>query len=200
VTSSTWLSATIVLFFVLDPLGNIGLFLTATKDVPAKRQRWVIIRESLFALVALIVFLFFGWYILSALHVTESSLGIGGGVILLLIAVKMIFPSFEESLEKNEDSEPFIVPLAIPLVAGPSAMATVILLMAGDPKRWLEWLGAVLVAWGASTAILLFSMPLSKILGKKGIRAVERLMGMLLITIAVEMVVSGVQQAFHVHP
>lgn len=196
----SWLSATILLFFVLDPLGNIGLFLTALKDVPAHRQRPIIVRELVFALIALIAFLFLGRHILSAMHVSGPSLGLAGGVILLLIAIKMIFPAFEEAVEKHEDTEPFIVPLAIPLVAGPSAMATVILLMAGDPTRWLEWLSALLLAWAASSGILLFSLPLSRLLGKKGIRALERLMGMLLITIAVQMMVTGIQQAFFAHP
>lgn len=196
----SWLSAAILLFFVLDPLGNIGLFLTALKDVPAHRQRPIIIRELVFALVALIAFLFLGRHILSAMHVSGPSLGIAGGVILLFIAIRMIFPSSEEAVERHEDTEPFIVPLAIPLVAGPSAMATVILLMAGDPTRWLEWLGALALAWAATSGILLFSLPLSRLLGKKGIRALERLMGMLLITIAVQMMVTGIQQAFFAHP
>jgi len=189
----TLLSATILLFFVMDPLGNIPLFITALKNVPPERQRLVIVRELLIALVLLVVFLFAGQLLLDALKISAPALTIAGGVILLLIALRMIFPSNEHSLQEEVRGEPFIVPLAIPYTAGPSALATEMLLMKQAPERWPVWLAAVGLAWLASSIILYFSGALRERLGQRGLVAIERLMGMLLITVAIEMLLGGVR-------
>ena len=188
------LSAAVLLFFVMDPLGNVPLFLTALKDVPAARQRLVILRELLIALVILILFLFLGRFVLGVLHVSPQALTIAGGVILMLIALRMIFPSPETSLKEQVHEEPFVVPLAIPYTAGPSTMATELLFMSREPERWPVWLGAVCIAWLASAIILYFSGNLRRVLGDRGLTAIERLMGMLLVTVAVEMLLSGIAQ------
>jgi multiple antibiotic resistance protein len=188
------LSAAVLLFFVMDPLGNVPLFLTALKDVPAARQRLVILRELLIALVVLILFLFLGRFVLGVLHVSPQALTIAGGVILMLIALRMIFPSPETSLKELVHEEPFVVPLAIPYTAGPSTMATELLFMSREPERWPVWLGAVCLAWLASAVILYFSGNLRRVLGDRGLTAIERLMGMLLVTVAVEMLLSGIAQ------
>jgi multiple antibiotic resistance protein len=188
------LSAAVLLFFVMDPLGNVPLFLTALKDVPAARQRLVILRELLIALVILILFLFLGRFVLGVLHVSPQALTIAGGVILMLIALRMIFPSPETSLKEQVHEEPFVVPLAIPYTAGPSTMATELLFMSREPERWPVWLGAVCIAWLASAVILYFSGNLRRVLGDRGLTAIERLMGMLLVTVAVEMLLSGIAQ------
>ena len=190
------ISAMVLLFLVLDPLANIPLFLVILSHVDEGRRRAVIIRELLFALVVLIIFLFAGRYILQVLCVSEASLGIAGGVILLLIAIKMIFTGFEQVFKVEVESEPFIFPLAVPLIAGPSAMTIIILIMGKDPSRWLDWLIAVICAWFACSVILFFSGNLSRILGKRGLLACERLMGMLLTAVAVEMFVTGLRQSF----
>ncbi len=189
-------SAIVLLFLVLDPLANVPLFLVVLSNVDEGRRRTVIVRELLFALVVLLIFLFAGRYILQILCVSQASLGIAGGVILLLIAIKMIFTGFELVFKVEVESEPFIFPLAVPLVAGPSAMTTIILIMGKDPSRWLDWLLAVICAWFATSVILFFSSSLSKILGRRGLLACERLMGMLLTTVAVEMFVTGIRQSF----
>lgn len=188
------LSASVLLFFVMDPLGNVPLFLTALKDVDPARQRTVILRELLIALAILVIFLFLGRYILGVLHVSRQALTIGGGVVLMLIALRMVFPSPEASLREQVHNEPFIVPLAIPYTAGPSAMATTLLFMSTEPQRWPVWLGAVCIAWLASAIILYFSAGMRKILGERGLTAIERLMGMLLITVAVEMLLRGISE------
>jgi len=188
------LSAAVLLFFVMDPLGNVPLFLTALKDVPATRQRLVIVRELLIALVILILFLFLGRFVLGVLHVSPQALTIAGGVILMLIALRMIFPSPETSLKEQVHEEPFVVPLAIPYTAGPSTMATELLFMSREPERWPVWLGAVCIAWLASAVILYFSGNLRRVLGERGLTAIERLMGMLLVTVSVEMLLSGISQ------
>lgn len=187
-------SAAVLLFLVMDPLGNIVFFLSALKNVPAARQRYVIVRELVFALIALLVFLFLGGPAMRLLGLSEQALGVGGGVILMLIALRMVFPTRDHSLEEEVDEEPFIVPLAIPYVAGPSAMATVLLLMSREPTRWMEWTAAILLAWGACVPIMLASGKLSEVFGRRGLVAMERLMGLVLVTIAVEMLMSGVTQ------
>lgn len=189
------LSAVVLIFLVLDPLGNVPFVLSALANVEPHRSRRIIIRESFFALIALTIFLFGGKYILDALTVSQASLGIAGGVIMLLIAIKMIFTGSEQIFRVEGESEPFIFPLAIPLIAGPSAMATVILIMAKDPARWFEWFVSLVSAWFASSVILYFSSALSRFIGKKGLLACERLMGMLLTAVAVQMFIAGLRQA-----
>lgn len=190
----TVLSAALLLFLVMDPLGNIPLFMSTLKSVDEKRKRTVVIRELLIALLALISFLFLGQYILKLLHLSETSLTTAGGIILMIIAIKMIFPSANSSLEEEVTGEPFIVPLAIPYVAGPSAMATSLLMMSSEPERWLDWLLAVFIAWLAAAIIIYFANYFAKFLGEKGMIAIERLMGLLLITVAVQMLLTGIAE------
>lgn len=193
----TILSAAILLFLVMDPFGNIPVFLVHLRGIPPKRQRRIVCREMLIALAVLVAFLFCGRLVLDVLHVTESSLGIAGGIILFMIAVNMVFSGSEQIFRgQGHDGEPFIVPLAIPLVAGPSSMATVMLLMARQPDRWPAWLMALVAAWMVGGLILLLSSWFSRMLGARGLTALERLMGLLLTTVAVEMFIQGVRRAF----
>ena len=176
----------------MDPLGNIAFFLAALVNVPESRQRFVVARELLIALGALVVFLFIGRFALEVLHLSESALTISGGIILMLIALRMIFPSTEIQRHEQVYAEPFVVPLAIPYVAGPSAMATELLLMSREPNRWTEWLLAVVLAWAAASVILFFAGGLRKYLGERGLIAIERLMGMVLVTVSVQMFLTGI--------
>lgn len=139
-------SAVVLLILVMDPLGNAPLFLLALRDTSPERQSRVILRELLIALGVLIAFLFLGGRLMRLLGLSEAALGIAGGIILMLIALRMIFPTRDFSLQQETKGEPFIVPLAIPYVAGPSALATVLLLMSREPERWLEWTSAVFLA------------------------------------------------------
>ncbi len=189
----TILAAATLLFLVMDPIGNVPLFVTILGDLPSQRARWVVMRELSIALAVLVVFLFGGQVMLSVLHITEPALSIAGGLILFLIAIKMIFGRPGDVFSDNVEGEPFIVPLAIPLIAGPSAVATVLLLMAREPERWLSWLTALFCAWLASGAILVFATSFSRLLGRRGLHAVERLMGILLTTVAVQMFLGGLR-------
>jgi multiple antibiotic resistance protein len=189
------ISAALLLFLVMDPLGNVPFFLTALKSVEPARQRLVVRRELLIALGVLVFFLFAGRYILLLLHISEPALTLAGGVILLLIAVRMVFPSAEKPLQEDVEGEPFVVPLAIPYVAGPSTLATELLLMSREPERWPEWLLALWLAWLASSAIILCASGLGRFLGRKGLIAIERLMGMVLITVAIQMLLTGIKAA-----
>jgi MarC family membrane protein len=190
------LSTTILLFLVLDPIGNIPAFQFALQNVPPSRHGKIILRELLIALFALILFLFFGSFLLQFLQISRSSLGIAGGIILFLIAIKMVFPAVGQTPAPEAESEPFIVPLAIPLVAGPSAMAILMLLTAKDPHNWPYWLLALVLAWFLTGIILLMANKLMDLLGKRMVTAFERLMGLILTAIAVEMFLQGLKDAF----
>jgi len=190
----TLLSAAVLLFFVMDPLGNVPLFLAALRTVDPVRSRKVIVRELVIALVIMVGFLFLGRYILELLHVSPAALTAGGGMIVLLIALRMIFPTSEHSLVEAVDGEPFVVPLAVPYTAGPGLLATELLFMTREPHRWPVWLGAVILAWIPSAVILYFSSYLRTLLGDHGLTAVERLMGMLLVIVGAEMLMTGIAQ------
>ncbi len=189
-------SAAALLFLVFDPLGNIPVFTCVLSRIEPGRRRRIIVRELLFAFAILVIFLFVGRHILSLLGISQSSLGIAGGIILLMIAIKMVFSGSEAIFENAPDEEPFLVPLAVPLIAGPSAIATVILLMAKDPGRWHHWFLALLSAWFVSGTLLMFSDRLSMFLGTRGSKAVERLMGMILTAVSVEMLIKGIRDSF----
>jgi multiple antibiotic resistance protein len=183
-----------LLLLVMDPFGNVPFFIAALKDVDENRRQRVIIRELLIALVVMIIFLFSGQYLLSVLQISGSALTTAGGTILFLISIKMIFPPATHSAIEEFSGEPFVVPLAIPYVAGPSALASLLLIMNREPERWPEWFLALVAAWGVSGLIILSSGFLAKFLGKKTLIAIERLMGMLLVAIAIQMVMTGISQ------
>jgi multiple antibiotic resistance protein len=189
-------STALLLFLVIDPVGNIPMFLSILENVPAERRRSILVREMLIALETLVLFLFIGQYILAALRISQGSLGAAGGIILFLIALRMVFPTPKGVFGEEVEGEPFIVPLAIPLVAGPAAMATLMLLMARQPSKWPQWLAALLLAWGVSSVILLSASHLARLLGRRTLIAIERLMGLALTAVAVEMLIHGIAQAY----
>jgi len=191
----TLVSATILLFLVMDPLGNIPFYLSAMKNVSPERMTRVLVRELLVALGVLVVFLFVGGRLLGLVGISEPALTTSGGVILFLIALRMIFPTHEKTMQEDVDGEPFIVPLAIPYVAGPSSMATLILFMSREGNRWPIWLAALLIAWGLTAVILFSASALRKYLGRRGLIAMERLMGMVLIAISIQMLFDGIGKA-----
>lgn len=188
----TILSASLLLFLILDPLGNIPIFLSVLKPLTPKRQRIVLARELLIALAVLMGFLWCGKVFLSMMHLREESVSIAGGIVLFLIGIRMIFPRPEGVMGEIPDGEPFIVPLAVPLVAGPSGMAAVMLMGSNEPDRLLDWSLALMIAWGATAAILACAPLLYKLLGIRALSALERLMGMLLVAISVQMFLDGI--------
>jgi len=190
----TLFSAAVLLFLVLDPFGNIPFFIAALQNVPRERHNRVIVRELVIALFVLVVFLFAGQHILKALQISEPALRAAGGTVLFLIAIRMVFPRPGASVGEELTGEPFIVPLAIPYVAGPSALASVLLIMNQEPERWPEWLGALFLAWLLTGIIILASSVLAKRLGKRVLIAIERLMGMILVALAIQMLMTGIRQ------
>ncbi|MGS0681075.1 YhgN family NAAT transporter [Shewanella sp. 125m-7] len=185
-------SAAVMLFLIMDPLGNLPIFASILRHIEPKKRRGVLIRELLFALVIMMLFLFAGEAILNFLNLRTESVSIAGGIILFLIAIRMIFPQPGGVVGLAAGEEPFIVPMAIPLMAGPSVLAALILLAHTDNERMLDWTIALLSAWGVSAIILLFYKVFTKVLGEKGLTAVERLMGMVLVMISVQMFLDGV--------
>ncbi len=196
----TTLSAALLLFLILDPLGNIPVFLGLLKPLPEARRRIVLARELLIALGVLLAFMWGGKYVLEAMHLRQESVSIAGGIVLFLIGIKMIFPSSEGMFGDVPDGEPFIVPMAIPLVAGPSGMAAVMLLGSQDPGRMGDWTLALVLAWLGTAALLFSATFLYKVLGMRVLVAVERLMGMLLVAISVQMLLDGVATYFRAAP
>lgn len=192
--SLTTLSAGILLFLIMDPLGNIPLFLSQLRQVAPERRRRVLVRELIIALVVLFAFLFGGRYVLGALQLRQESVSIAGGIVLFLIGVKMIFPPRGGNMfgDAAAGVEPFIVPMAIPGVAGPSAMAALMLMTNSQPGRTADWSMALFAAWLATALILLSSTVLFRILGNSVLTALERLMGMLLVALSVQMFLDGI--------
>ncbi|MEZ8826687.1 YhgN family NAAT transporter [Vibrio amylolyticus] len=187
------LSAATMLFLIMDPLGNLPIVLSILKHLDPKRRKKVLFRELLFALAILLLFLFAGQSIMNFLHVEPETLSISGGIILFIIAIKMIFPSAGSITGLAAGEEPFIVPMAIPMIAGPSVIAALLLLSTQHPDNMLELSAAVMLAWGATFFILMFSGFFHRILGERGLKAIERLMGLLLVMISTQMFLNGIK-------
>ncbi|NCA68977.1 MAG: MarC family protein [Sphingobacteriia bacterium] len=185
------LSAAILLIIIMDPLGNIPIFHSLLSPYPRARRLALIGRELLIAYLVLLAFLFGGDLVMRHLGLEQPALGVAGGVVLFIIALRMVFPE-QAGVERHElDEEPFIVPLAIPMIAGPSAIAAVLLLVSREPEQIWTWLAALSMAWSASAAILLASGLLMEKIGPHALRALVRLTGMLLIMMAVQMLMDS---------
>ena len=194
----TIVATAITLFFIMNPLGNVPVFLIVLTPVREARRSRIILRELLIALVVMLIFLFAGPAMLRAIGVSREAVAIAGGLVLMIIAIRMIFPLRGSSIMGDDDSdgEPLIVPLAVPLLAGPSLLAT-LMLRAGQDDLLHHTLPALLLAWAASALILLSSPFLYRIFGNRGLKAMERLMGMVLICISVQMLLNAFARLAH---
>lgn len=190
----TFASATILLLLITDPIGNISIFINSLRNVPTHRRVRIILREVFIAFCLLLTFMFAGKQFLEIVQLSNLSLEIAGAVILFLIALRMIFPSGnKETQALTPDDEPFIVPLAIPALAGPSAMATVMLLVSRAPERRLEWIMALLVTMIVCAVVLVLADRIQRLLGDRVVTAIERLMGLILVAISIEMLLRGIK-------
>jgi len=193
----SFLSAFILLLLVLDPLGSLPIFISVMNGVAPARRSTVAVRELGIAYAALLAFMLGGHGFLTVMRLSERSLEVAGGVILLIIAIRMIFSAGDNIYSADGSGrEPFIFPLAVPLLAGPSAMATVLLLASRQPGRLLEWMGALTAAMLVSGAVLLLADRIRKLLGDSMVAAIEKLMGLVLTAIAVEMILAGLKRYF----
>ena len=193
-----WATA-ITLFLIMDPLGNVPIFLVVLEHVAEHRRRYIILRELIIALIVMLLFLFAGPAMLRTLGISPEAVAIAGGLVLLIIAIRMIFPLRGSSVMGDDDEdhgEPLLVPLAIPLLAGPSLLAT-LMLRANSGNILQHTLPALLLAWVASAVILLASPFLYRIFGNRGLKAMERLMGMVLICISVQMLLNAFARVVH---
>jgi MarC family membrane protein len=188
-----FLSEVILLLFVVDPFGNVPTVNAMLAGTAPERRRIVVLRECAIAYVLLVLFMVFGGQLLSIMHLTQSSLSIAGGVILFMIAIRMVFPTSEGIFGLQPQGEPLIVPLATPLIAGPSALAAVMLLASNDPRNMALLAGALSATMVVATAILLAGEQLQRWLGVRVMQAIERLMGLVLTALAVEMLLSGIR-------
>ena len=190
-----FLSTLFTLTLVMDPLGNMPLFMSALKNVEEGRRRAVILRELFIALAIMVFFLLFGKYLVSALALDLTAMSVAGGIVLFLIAMQMIFPAPHSAFAEGPEGEPFIVPLAIPLIAGPSTLTIVLLFSLQDPGKVPMWLGVVGVAWLINAVILAgLSGWLSRLLGRSGLPAMDKQMAMILVTTSVQMVMTGIKK------
>ena len=187
---NTFISTVVTIALVMDGFGNIPLFIAALKKVAPERRKIVLLRELFIALLIMVAFLFMGKWFLQAFGIHEYSMSIAGGIILFIISVKLVFSNESEPKNDPKEDEPFVVPLAIPLVAGPATLSMVMIISAQQSK-WTT-LGAVLVASVINSMILMSSFPLSKLLGKRGLTAIERLTGMILVLMSVDMIMGGI--------
>jgi len=192
-------SQIILLFFVINPIGNIPIFLTTLKTVDPKRHAKIIIREVSIALLILAIFMFFGKHVLNAMQISPQALGISGGIILFLISLRLIFPDTRDQAEKPIAGEPMIVPLAIPIMAGPGAMTTVMLIASQSTGHIIDSAIVLVVAAAISCGILLSARYLSNFLGERGLIALERLSGMMITAMSVQMFLTGLENYFRLH-
>lgn len=195
--SNSLVSNAILLFLVMDPIGGLPVWLSLLRSVDARRQSQIVLREMAIAFVVLLGFLFAGPAIMELFGLSQTSLSLAGGIILFLIALRMIFPGPEGIMGEDYEGEPLIVPLAIPMIAGPSAMATIMLLATKQPDQIGMLALALLLASTASAIVLFFAERLQRFLGPRPLIAMERLMGMILTTLAVEMFCKGLRAFMH---
>jgi MarC family membrane protein len=194
----TFLSATVLLILITDPLGNIPLFISCLRGVSPKRRTAVILREVAIAFAILLVFMVVGDAFLRMMSLTDQSLRIGGGIVLFLIALRMVFPHPDGPFGGDtRGGEPLIVPLAIPALAGPSALATVMLLTSQAPGKMFEWIGALTVTMIVCAVVLMLAERIQAWLGERTMMAFERLMGLVLVAISVEMILGGIRAFVH---
>lgn len=190
----TFVSALILLLLITDPIGNIPIFINSLRNVPAHRRVRIILREVFIAFCLLLAFMFIGKQFLELVNLSDLSLQIAGAVVLFLIALRMIFPSAQnDDPSLSQGAEPFIVPLAIPALAGPSAMATVMLLVSQAPERRFEWMMALLVTMLVCAIVLVLADRIQRLLGERVVIAIEKLMGLILVAIAIEMLLRGIK-------
>ena len=188
-----FISSVITLCLIMDPFGNIPLFISALKKVAPERRTTVLVRELIIAVIIMLIFLFLGSWFMRAFNIHSFSMSIAGGIILFIISAKLVFSNDTEPTSDPRDEEPFVVPLAIPLVAGPAVLSMVMILAAQHSDK-IVTLAAVLVASVFNSAVLMLSFPISKLLGKRGLVAIERLSGMILVLMSVNMIMDGISE------
>lgn len=192
------LTLILILFFTMDPIGNISSYLQLVRGIEPKKQRYIVMREMFLALVTMLIFNYIGEYILYALGLSTVTVKIASGVILFLVALKILFSSQSNPRANLPQGEPFLIPLAIPLIAGPALLATIMLYAITEPSQW-TMLSSIFVAWLISVIILMFAPTIAKVLGQNGLTACERLMGMILVLLSLQRMLEGVKDFLRIY-
>lgn len=195
----TIFSIALVLFLIMDPIGNLNSYLGLVKELDPKRQRWVVFREMLIALAIMIFFNYLGEFFFDFLDLSETTVRLSSGVILFLIAIKILFMAPDSIRANLPKGEPFIFPLAVPLIAGPALMATIMLYAHLEPYQSVMLI-AILIAWLASVTVLFYSQQIKNVLGLNGLIACERLIGMVLVMLGVQRILEGILLFWSTHP
>ena len=183
-------SLPIILFLIMDPVGNIPAYLTLVEKFSPQRQKKILFREMLIALALMIVFAFLGEALFYILQVSDITVMLSSGAILFLTAIKILFPTSDSLRANLPQQEPFIIPLAVPLIAGPSALATIMLF--SKITTLGEMLIGITIAWISSLIVLYLAPFLQKYLRNSGLMACERLMGMILVMLAIQRFMEGI--------
>lgn len=190
---------TLVLLLIMDPLGNLSSYLTMVNELNPKRQHWIVIREMLIALAVMLFFNYLGEVIFDFLDLSETTVRLSSGIILFLIAMKILFTARDSPRANLPKGEPFIFPLAVPLIAGPALLATIMLYAHLETSQSIM-IFAILIAWLISVIIFYFADTIKKILGTNGLMACERLIGMILVLVAVQRFLEGILLFWTTHP
>lgn len=189
----SFISAIVLLLMIVDPVGNIPIFVQTLRGVPDARRSRVVLREVGIAFVLLLTFMLVGEGFLRLMGLSSQALQIAGGIVLLLIALRLIFPAAHLREATIDGQEPFIVPLAIPYLAGPSALATVMLLVSQEPELRWQWIAALVVTMVVCAGLLVLAARIQRLVGERVLVASERLIGLVLIAVAVQMVLTGLR-------
>lgn len=189
-------TTTISMFLIMNSVGHIMGYLDLVETLNERKRRTIIIREMLFALVIMLFFHFVGEFLLRALDVSSQTISLAGGLILFLIAIRMIFPQSKAPIPVSEVVEPFIFPIATPMIAGPSILTTIMLYAFREPES-IKVISAILIAWAFSITILFFAQRIKDMVGRRALIALERLMGLLLTMMAVEMLLQGLKSVIN---
>lgn len=187
------LTKAITLFFILDALGAVGMVVTIIRPFSPARQKAILRREMLISFLIMCFFYFFGGVLLEVLAITQPAVQITGGIIFLFFALSLLFPKYDDETEAKSQQEPFIVPIATPIIAGPSCLATIMLFSHENNSGVLVTLPAIFLAWFGTALILMSSPIILRFMGKTGITVLERLMGLICVMLAVSMFVGGLQ-------
>lgn len=187
----TFITITLILFLIMDPLGKISSFLSVLQPIPLSEQKRIIFREMLIALGFMVAFFYIGDFILYVFEVSETAVNLTAGMILFLVAIKILFPGSKgERIHGHFGASPFIVPLAIPLIAGPALLATIMLFSGREGSIVLP---AIILAWLIASILLYYSSFLSRTLGRNGLLALEQVMGMILVLLSIQRFMEGVK-------
>lgn len=189
---TTALSIALIYFLVANPIGNSPTVLTLVKHYDFDRQKKILFRETMISLLIALFFQFFGELFLSLLKISDFTLTLTGGIVLFILALQMIFHKPEVEGSATTKQEPFIVPIAIPLISGPGLM-TMIMVTSREEANNFKISLAILIAWFGVTLVLVGAPYLQKLIGKRGMDAMEQVMGMILGLISMNMIVNGAQ-------